>query len=686
MMLFDLKKKVTLIVIFISLFGYLTWAQSFIPDSLQTIINSANDAEKVILLNRYANILKINSPQSAVELYKLAATIAEKNNDFSEYSKAMKNGGAICAYTGSFNQARELLQKALKVAQQNKFEIVEAESHYYLGTISFATGNLSGAVQSFLDALRLFEGQKNIDGLLGVYGSLADVYLRQNNFSKAIEYNQKALRIYEKSNNRFRQLSGYETLGSIYLKQNNFVKSEEYFRKAFNIYKEIGNKTGMGFTIQQIGKIKLETKSYTEAINHFKSSLKIANELNVKPLITANYNGIANSYFALKEYEKASSYYNLAIDKAKETGLTIELEEAYEGLAKLFEITREQKKAIAYQTLSRDIKDSLFNDSTLKKISDLQLKFEAEKQKIQIDLLKKNEALNQIELQKATQLRNFFIFVAGLLLLIAAIFFYITSINKRISKQLEKNNAELERKHDEIAEQTEELTQLIKVKDRFYSIISHDLRNNLTTMKLYFDLISHKDYKPESNPKLTSEISSCVENTIDLLENLLEWSSSQIKGKTINIQRLSIYTLAQENIQLLLANALGKSITLENNVDDDVFAMGDVDMINLVIRNLISNAIKFTPENGNISIISELDGDFLNISVIDNGIGIGKDKLNIIFTQYQSSNSKGTGNEKGTGLGLMLCKEFVEKCHGKIWVESEEGRGSVFTFSLPQST
>jgi signal transduction histidine kinase len=133
---------------------------------------------------------------------------------------------------------------------------------------------------------------------------------------------------------------------------------------------------------------------------------------------------------------------------------------------------------------------------------------------------------------------------------------------------------------------------------------------------------------------------------------------------------------------MLMSMAVQKSIILQNETDEDAFIMADLNMVNLILRNLISNALKFTNEGGNVSILSQEEGDFHQIIVIDNGMGISAEKVETLFTQHNNVSTQGTGNEKGTGLGLMLCKEFVEKNGGQIWVESEEGKGSSFYFTF----
>jgi signal transduction histidine kinase len=131
--------------------------------------------------------------------------------------------------------------------------------------------------------------------------------------------------------------------------------------------------------------------------------------------------------------------------------------------------------------------------------------------------------------------------------------------------------------------------------------------------------------------------------------------------------------------------AVQKNITLQNDTDEDACIMADANMVNLILRNLLSNALKFTNDGGNVSILSQEEGDFHQIIVIDNGVGINAEKVETLFTQHNNVSTQGTGNEKGTGLGLMLCKEFVEKNGGQIWVESEESKGSSFYFTFPKA-
>ncbi len=669
-MLRTLKSKIIFFLLFANIF-----AMGQKNDSLQNALQSQTDKGKVNLLQQEAQIAyKKNNTSQAIEYYKQAAEVADKINDRSIIFSTNKNLGSIYYVIGNFQLAKDAYTKALKNTEEKSIE--KADVLYAIGNISFANGSLPAAVKNYLDALQIYTLQKNSNGKLNTYLALAGIYERQNNFSSSIEYNLKALSIFENNKDKFRLLSSYENVGNIFLNKKKHAEAEKYFDKALKIYREIGNKAGEAITLQKIGKLNSEKNNFHQAKEFFKLSLTIANNANAKPLIVLNLNGIAKTQLNLGEYEEAEKNYLKAINISKEIGQRIELDEAYEGLRQLYNVTNKKNKSLAFHNLSTQIQDSMFNDSILKQMSNLQLIYESEQQKNRIALLNKDSELKNIELGREIQIRNFLIALSVLMLILFAVFYYYFNKNKQISKDLSLQYKLLE-------QQKQELTRLNNVKDRFFSIISHDLRNNLTTMKLYFDLVSNKNYVAKKNSDLTNEIAMSVQNNIDLLENLLVWASAQIKGIPLKVEHIKIHKLVDQNIKILNSSSNQKNISLLNLTDENELAYADLNMVNLVLRNLISNAIKFTKSGGEVSISTEIENNYLKVSVIDNGIGISKDKLKIMFTQHADSSSKGTANEKGTGLGLLLCKDFIEKNGGEIWAESEEEKGSCFNFTLP---
>jgi signal transduction histidine kinase len=556
----------------------------------------------------------------------------------------------------------------MQQAQLLQDEIILADCFLGLGNIANATGNLQVAINHYLQALKTFEKNNDIDGLNNTYIALAELYSKQNNLNKAIEFNIKAVNLLQDNKQKIRQVSLIENIAKLYFKQNQLPESRQYYFKALEMFKEMNNKAGESISLKNIGEVYYEMNKYDSALVYFQKSLKLARSFDAKPLIASNLINIGSCYYKMKLFDLSEKSYLEVIKLASENNLSIELEKAYDGISLVYSAINKQQTTQRFNNINSSIKDSLYNDSTFKKIADLQLQFEVQAKKNQLELLEKDKTINELELLRERQIKLYLQAIIALLFVLIIGTIYFNILNSRKNQILKRQN--------------EELKQLNNVKDRFFTIISHDLRNNLATMRLYFDIIG-KGSNTTDQSLITRQISESVENTIDLLENLLVWASNEIKGIPLKIEKLDLYQMIEDNINMLMANASNKEIILINELDFDTFALGDKNTVNLVIRNLLNNAIKFTPFGGEVIVKHKIKNNYIEIEVCDNGIGISKEKQANLFTQYATSSTKGTANEKGTGLGLMLCKEFIEKNNGKIWVRSNEKKGTCFTFTLP---
>lgn len=244
--------------------------------------------------------------------------------------------------------------------------------------------------------------------------------------------------------------------------------------------------------------------------------------------------------------------------------------------------------------------------------------------------------------------------------------------------------------NEEIIRQSEErLKQLVAMKDKFFSIIAHDLRNPVGGIKALTNLIveQYSAFSEEEKIESIQTINDSTNNLYLLLEDLLEWSRSQSGNLVVSCLPVQLELICDNVILQLESVAKAKSIYIENTIRSDVKALADSDLTSVVLRNLLSNAIKFTSKGGKVQITSdviELDTiSYLRVNVIDHGIGISADKIETLFRIDQAISTPGTENEKGTGLGLLLCKELLEKQNGQIYVSSKLGEGSVFSFVLP---
>ncbi len=258
------------------------------------------------------------------------------------------------------------------------------------------------------------------------------------------------------------------------------------------------------------------------------------------------------------------------------------------------------------------------------------------------------------------------------------------------NKSLHKVNLEIQQRNIEIAEkatllktQAAELSELNSLKSKLFSVISHDLKAPMYALRNLFNDTQKYNVPGEELKKMLPEVVKDLNYTVGLMENLLQWAKSQMQAEAVKTGTLDVTKLITEVLQLLRLQAEEKKIYIEAKITTPVFVSADKDMINLVLRNLLSNAIKFTPENGHISVGTNELSSFVEIYVQDSGTGISSEALEKI-NENDFYTTKGTASESGTGLGLMLCKEFLTRNGGQMHIESKIGKGSTFSFTLPK--
>jgi signal transduction histidine kinase len=233
----------------------------------------------------------------------------------------------------------------------------------------------------------------------------------------------------------------------------------------------------------------------------------------------------------------------------------------------------------------------------------------------------------------------------------------------------------------------EELKSLNASKDKFFSIIAHDLKSPLSGLLGFTEILVEEfnDLQTEEIQEFIGHSHQAAKNLNALLENLLEWSRIQIGKIAFEPAEIYVESIFEDIFSLFNQNARNKKIRLEKKVDPDLKALADKNMFKTILRNLISNGIKFTKEGGSIIVSAEGENDFIKISAQDSGVGISEENIGKLFRIDGNFTTQGTNKERGTGLGLVLCKELVEKNGGKIWVESEVGKGTRFIFTLPKA-
>ncbi|GAB5465112.1 MAG: hypothetical protein Kapaf2KO_05480 [Candidatus Kapaibacteriales bacterium] len=261
----------------------------------------------------------------------------------------------------------------------------------------------------------------------------------------------------------------------------------------------------------------------------------------------------------------------------------------------------------------------------------------------------------------------------------------LTKLSDNSQRKLIKTQDKLEEASEELKKNNKELSHLNATKDKFFSIISHDLRNPIASVLMMTELLTNhleKLSQDELRNKL-GKINNAVDALYALFENLHRWSLSQSGQMEFEPQRMSVLLIAKDIYSLLKAQAENKNIAIELDIDPESQVFADQNMLSTILRNLISNAIKFTEDGGRISVSSSEGINETTIRVVDTGTGIPEDKVKTLFEIGKKNHTKGTNRETGSGLGLVVCKEFIDKHSGTIKVESKINKGSEFTITLP---
>jgi signal transduction histidine kinase len=303
--------------------------------------------------------------------------------------------------------------------------------------------------------------------------------------------------------------------------------------------------------------------------------------------------------------------------------------------------------------------------------------------------------------QYQLEFTHYYFFVLNHVLALFFIFYGLLMIRRENSRyqtmtheknfQLRRSNLKiLNQKKDivgkasQLEEKTAQLTELNSLKNKLFSVIAHDLKNPLYALRNLFRNIQVYDLPGDEIKIMIPEVISELTYTTGLMENLLQWAKSQMQEDSVKPQLLDIAKITSEVLQLLRLQADAKHIYIRSRIERPIYVFADKDMINLVLRNLLSNAIKFTPQAGTINIEAREMRGHIEVFVQDTGTGISQDDLRKLMVDDLYFTTKGTGGEAGTGLGIMLCKEFLSRNGGKMHVQSTPGKGSIFSFTLPK--
>jgi len=529
-------------------------------------------------------------------------------------------------------------------------------------------------------------------GLTDTYKNIGIVYYSEGIIPKALDFYYKGLFIALK--NHYKALSSeiYNDLGVILQSTEVYPNALEYFNKAIKISLQINDQLVIGTVNENIGEIFLAEGKYADAIIHLKTALITARKQDDKDGLGSIYTDLGLCYGHLNNIKVATSYLDTSLQIAADYKFVNNQANAVIGLATVYNMQKDYASAYKYAIqghmyavklgdLSVRAKSAMQLNQTLAGLGNYT---QAYKYLFEyVDL--KNQLKSDESIQKLTSYNFELNFAAkehqehqeqqekDLL---------YKQKQQKINLMLEEKNDEVLSQKENIDEQAYKLNELNVLKDRLISVLAHDLRAPLSTLRGLFGLLQDDTITHQELVEMIPSVLKKLEYTSDFLDTLLFWINSQMENFESSVKSFSIKDIVEYEMENYEEQATLKGITLIDSVPDSTMASADPNSIRIVIRNLITNAIKFSGEKDTIEVVASTNDEMIEIKVKDTGTGIPPEKLKKLFKSKVDS-STGTHQESGTGMGLLFCKDLVEKCNGKIWVTSQQDVGTEFSFTVP---
>lgn len=581
-------------------------------------------------------------------------------------------------------------QKALALSEKINFKKGIALSLLTKGVALNVKGNYPHALDCFFKSIKISEAMALPDLTANNYNNIGTVYSYMGNHSKAAEYFKKFLDAVLLSGDGYGKFSALTNIAETYVKTNELDKALEYDIEALQISRSIPDSSGIAIALFNIGDVYQKKGDADRALEYIDQSLTISKKINDTEGIAYCYGTLAEIAIKKKQNKISISAANTSLTYAKKTRHAELIKNSYAVLYQAYMNERDFQKALHFRNLEIGLSDSLFTLHKESEINKLQAAHDLEAKQHQIDLLEKDRIIQQKEMAREKMQEN--AFIAGIVALsgLAAFLIWNNGVKRKKNRVLKKQNAaileqkiEISAQNKAINEQNIKLEELNEVKNRLLSIISHDFRSPLNSLQSVVGLMESGHLSSTDIRLLSPLIKDQLNVTVNLLENMLHWAKSQMGGMKLNPTDFELTRVIDQSILLMQSQAEAKSLTLKKDSINNVYVYADEALVDIVIRNLINNAIKFSRKGDTVYISTLLQEGFAKVSVKDTGVGIPHDIKPVLFNGKSFLTTSGTSSEKGTGLGLTLCKDLVEVNGGKIEFESEEGKGSTFTFTLP---
>jgi signal transduction histidine kinase len=637
------------------------YAQQELPGHLNTLFSNIDSlkkqrqfAEGLQLVTNYidqAPDLELNDNLIMADLYYTKGDLLKLNN---------RNRESILAV----QKAADFYEKAGLTLQMGDCYSLVGENHMYLG-------NYEEALISFNKALEIDEALGNSVNVAVALNSIGKAYEICKEFDKALEFFTKSLQIAREHNQPNMVALRLASIASIHKNLNQYEKALELLQESLEIEIAQNNIVRKGFRLDMIGEVYTLKKEFNTAESYLMEALQIFRDNNVKPSEAIVLNHLAFNAFQRGTVDKAIEYYHKSLVIAEAISFRNMLEKNNQELSRLYQQNGSYKNALEHYQTYIALRDSSVTEKTREQLLDFQVRYETQEKEKELALLNQEKLAQELQLNKAKQQRTIFVSILAISLMLLFALYSRFLIKKKSQKELATLNVQL--------------NELNSTKDKLFSIIAHDLKNNisafsnlLATLNKRIEVMTAHDMK-----YFLGEMQISADALKRMLKNLLDWALSQqnkIKVETTEIELANFMEELSGELQPLIQS---RNIVIEYRIGSDSPIHSDRNILQTVFRNILSNCVKYSPDNSKIEMFSERLNGYHLFTIRDFGLGMEQDTVDSILNLKPVKSKPGLNGEKGTGLGLKLSIELINKLGGSIQIESLPQKGTTFTIQIP---
>ena len=589
---------------------------------------------------------------------------AERSSSKNMQTEVLNLLATAYRYQSKYPEAMNTYNQGLSLIDSLESPDIFAAINTNKASIYEDLGNLSEAVSLYQQGITFAEAVGDSSFLATALNNLGNLYYEQSNFEDARTYLKESITVSEQQDFHNTLLRAKHNLASTERDLGNYDEARNLYREAWELHEKLRPDSPPIQLLYNMGRLHLEVSEFDEAEEHFRESLQYSRKGGIPAGLFYNYLGLGDLALERGDFSAAIDFYNDSFGIAQKVDSPPFRITVSEKLHEAYKKEGDFKEALKYHELAKQLSDSLTEAQQDEQLALAETELGLRQQK------KINQLLQERQEQQEARITMQNWLIGMSVLVIMVILFLIVG--------LYRSNRERQRINRELKE-------LNKVKNKMMAIIAHDLRSPMTSMQGVFYLLRDENLDMEEIREIASNLEVTVQQNINMMGNLLSWANSQMRGLEIDIENVSAFDVVEEILENCSFQAEHKSLTLINNVDPNLAVKADANLLKLIIRNLVNNAIKFSHEGDTVTLSAEEDRQEVVFKVKDNGIGIPVEERDGLFS-LQGNSRSGTNDENGSGLGLKLCKEFVEKQNGTIDLDSTVGEGTIFYVSLPKAS